>query len=217
MSRRLPLLAIEIAVVAALFAGDALGLVPLSKVPFLIALAWISLRVRHLRWRDVGFSWPAGRARALIIGCLAGAGLATLEVFVTHPGLSRLLGEPDLSDFESIEDDLALLAVLLVLVWPIAAFGEELVYRGYMMNRVADLTGRTRGGWAASLSAASLLFGLAHLDQGLPGQLEAAIMGLLYGLLYLANNRNLVVPIVAHGVQDTIDLILIYFGLYPGM
>jgi membrane protease YdiL (CAAX protease family) len=36
-------------------------------------------------------------------------------------------------------------------------------------------------------------------------------------VIYLRTGRNLAVPIVAHGVQDSIDLILIFTGRYPGM
>ena len=42
-------------------------------------------------------------------------------------------------------------------------------------------------------------------------------MGVLLGLLYLGSGRNLSVPIVAHGVADTVDLLLIFFGKYPGV
>jgi len=39
----------------------------------------------------------------------------------------------------------------------------------------------------------------------------------LLGLLYLASRRNLVVPIVAHGVANTPAFVLIYLGRYPGV
>jgi len=38
--------------------------------------------------------------------------------------------------------------------------------------------------------------------------------GTLLGILYLQTGRNLAVPIVAHGIQDSIDLVLIFFGRY---
>jgi uncharacterized protein len=42
-------------------------------------------------------------------------------------------------------------------------------------------------------------------------------MGLLLGVIYLGTKSNLAVPIVAHGVCDSIDFVLIFFGKYPGM
>jgi hypothetical protein len=40
---------------------------------------------------------------------------------------------------------------------------------------------------------------------------------LLLGLLYLKSGRNLPAPIVAHGVTDTPDALIIYAGHYPGL
>jgi membrane protease YdiL (CAAX protease family) len=61
------------------------------------------------------------------------------------------------------------------------------------------------------------VFGLAHSSQGVTGIIDEGFMGLLLDLMYLGTDRNLAVLIVAHGVQDTIDAVLIYLGMYPGM
>jgi hypothetical protein len=47
--------------------------------------------------------------------------------------------------------------------------------------------------------------------------LQAALDGLLLGLLYLGARRNLLVPIVSHGVSNSLAFVLIYFGRYPGV
>ena len=47
--------------------------------------------------------------------------------------------------------------------------------------------------------------------------IEAGIDGVLLGLMYVGTGRNLSVPIVAHSVQDTVDVLLIFLGKYPGM
>ena len=85
------------------------------------------------------------------------------------------------------------------------------------MNRVADLFNRTRAAWIISLIAVHLGFGLAHAYQGITGVIDEGLMGLLLGLIYLRTGRNLAVPIVAHGVSDSIDFLLIFLGKYPGM
>ena len=63
----------------------------------------------------------------------------------------------------------------------------------------------------------SVAFGCAHIDQGITGMIENVWNGLLLGALYLASGRNLSVPTIAHGVTDTIDLLLMYLHMYPGM
>jgi len=86
------------------------------------------------------------------------------------------------------------------------------------MNRLADLGHRSRPAWLVSLILTSALFGWAHREgQGFPGMLQEGFNGLLLGLLYLASGRNLVVPIVAHGVANTLAFVLIYLGRYPGV
>ena len=92
-----------------------------------------------------------------------------------------------------------------------------MAYRGYLMNRVADLFNRTRRAWIVSLLAVHIGFGLAHAYQGMTGIVDEGFVGLLLGLIYLRTGRNLAVPIVAHGVSDSVDLILIFLGKYPGM
>jgi membrane protease YdiL (CAAX protease family) len=125
--------------------------------------------------------------------------------------------QPDLDVCRSLTGHWKLALVYLALAWVLAAFGEEMVYRGYLMNRVADLFNRTRTAWIVSLLVVHFGFGLAHSYQGGTGVIDEGLMGLLLGIMYLRTGRNLAVPIVAHGIQDSIDVILIFLGKYPGM
>ncbi len=47
--------------------------------------------------------------------------------------------------------------------------------------------------------------------------IEEGSDGLILGLMYLGYRRNLAIPIVAHGVCDTIDVALLFLGKYPGL
>lgn len=209
---------VEIAVVAAIMAGDYAGVVPISSTPFLLLLAWLSLRLRRLRWRDLGLAWPARRWRAIMAGAGAGVAIETFSLLVTVPLVTAWTGRPpDVSDFQSVTGNPGLLVLFLALNWTLAAFGEELAFRGYVLQRVADLGQRTPAAWGIALLVSSGLFGLGHGGQGVAGILQEAWAGLLLGALYLAAGRNLVVPIVAHGVSNTVAFILIYLGRYPGL
>lgn len=208
----------ELALVVALAAGDYAGLVPISSTPFFLVLAWVSLRLRGLRWRDVGFVRPQRWAAALLLGSLAGIGIELLSTFVTVPLLSRLVGQPpDLSDFRPMVGNARLLLAGLALNWTLVASGEELVFRGYLMSRLAGVLRQTRGAWVASLVVASALFGWCHGGQGATGMVQEGFAGLLLGILYLGCRRNLVVPIVAHGAANTVAFSLIYFDRYSGV
>src|SRR5919109_4059561 len=205
----------EIALVAGVFVADRYRLVPLSKTPFLLAIGWASLRIRGLRWVDVGLarfrSWPT----TLAIGTAAGVAMELLDLLVTKPIEARLLRRPpDLGDFVPLVGNVKLTVLALVATWVVAALGEELVWRGYLLNRIAGLFGGTRPAWARSALAVSAAFGYAHANQGLPGIVQESFSGLLLTVLYVACGRNLAVPIVAHGVTDTIDVLLIFSGRY---
>src|SRR6266403_2218449 len=163
MGRGGTLFTIEIIVVTAVFYLDWIGILPVSKTPYLFLLGWISLRIRGLRWRDVGLKLDQPFLKLLVIGVVVGIGMEALELFATQPLLTKLLNKgPDLDEFRRLIGNTQLLLIGVVLAWILAGFGEETVWRGYLTNRVADFFGRSTTGWSAAAILASLLFGLAH-------------------------------------------------------
>jgi CAAX protease family protein len=208
----------ELLMAAALFVADACHRLPLGRGPWLIALAWVSLSVRKVGWRGIGFAKYKSWRRTVAVGLVCGVALESFELFVSQPLLVRVFGrKADLSQFHDLAGNLKLTLLYLLLAWVVAAFGEELIYRGYLMNRVADLLNRTRIAWIVSLIAVQIVFGLVHKYQGWTGVVDEGLMGVLLAIIYLRSGRNLFVPIIAHGIQDSIDLILIFLRKYPGM
>ena len=192
--------------------------IPLSDTPYLLLLGWLSLWLRGTGWRSVGLRRPASWGRTLLLGIAVGVAYQFFSLYVLEPLIVLLTGEPiDLRQFTSIEGNVFLLSLFLLLVWTLAAFGEEFVYRGYLMNRVAELAGGSGTAWALSLVVVSVLFGVVHAYQGVSGVTANVAAGLVYGALYLWSGRNLWAPIIAHGVYDTVALLLIYWGKYPGL
>ena len=140
------------------------------------------------------------------------------SIFLAKPLEARLFGRPpDLSDFLPLVGNLRLSLLALLGAWVLAALGEELVWRGLLLDRVAGLFGNTRASWALSALIVSAAFGCAHANQGISGIVQEGLSGLLLTALYLACDRKLSVPIVAHGVTDTVDILLIFAGWYPGL
>jgi membrane protease YdiL (CAAX protease family) len=208
----------ELIVVALIFYADFKHHIYFSKTPYLLLFGWLSLRVRKLRWRDVGLKRFRNWKTTIALGVAAGILLECLELFVTQPLLVKFLHkQPDLEVFRDLNRNPGMTLIYIALAWTLAAFCEEMVYRGYLMNRVADLFNRTRPAWIISLIAVHVGFGLAHAYQGWTGVVDEGLMGLLLGIIYLRTGRNLSVPIIAHGIGDTIDFLLIFLGKYPGM
>ena len=217
-SRQVALALLEFLLLAGIYLADWKHYVVPSKIPFLLVIAWTSLRLRRLRWRDIGFRLFRNWRATLVTGVAAGLAIELLELFCTQPLLVHLTGQmPDLSAFDRVAGNVRWLALSLALTWTLFAFGEELIFRGYLMDRIAGLFAGTRRGWCIALLTSSLFFGLAHFRQGVTGVTENFLDGVILGALYLRLGRNLAVPIVAHGVTDTIDLVLLFLHRYPGL
>ncbi len=209
-------IATELLAVAALFAADVAGIIPLSKTPFLVVVVWLSLRLRSQGWSSVGLSRPRSIRRALALGVAAGVAMEVFADFVTTPLLTQWLGgAPDLSAFRDLVGNIPFLGILLALNWPLAAVGEELVYRGFLMARLTTLCGDSRRAWWIALLLANIVFGFAHGYQGPTGVMQEGFNGVLLGLLFRYSGRNLIVPMIAHGVSNSLAFVLMYLGLYP--
>lgn len=209
---------VEIVAFVLVVVADAMGLVPVTQTIFLVPLIWIFLRLRRERWSTIGFYRPEKLKQAIVLGMLAGVLLELFAVFVTTPGISALFGvEPDYSEFKAVQGNLKLLLVFLCFSWIVAAFGEEICFRGFLMKRLAQVFGESRTAWIASLLLSSTLFGWGHTEQGISGWIQEGLSGLWLGILFLATKRNLAVPIMAHGVSNTLAFVLIYLGRYPGL
>lgn len=210
--------AAELVIAILILVGGLVGIIPFSSTPFLLLFGWLMLWLRGVRWRDVGMRRPPRWWSTLLLGVAIGISYQYFSLYILEPLIARLTGDlPDVSKFAPLIGNTFFLFLSLVVSWTLAAFGEELVFRGYLMNRVADLVGATRAGWLISVVVVSLLFGVAHLYQGASGVMAITLTGSLFGALYLATGRNLWVPIIAHGVNDTVGFILIFLGKYPGL
>lgn len=211
------LIVVELVLVGAIFTLDALApqYVLLTKTLYLLVLACLSMLVRGRWWGSIGFRLDRNFAAWILIGVIAGALIEAQELYLTQPMLTKWIGPPDLSDFRDVAGNRGLLALALGLVWTVGTFGEEGVYRGWLTTRLAQLFGRSKVGWTLAVVVANLLFAVAHGYQNLTGVIEAGLDGLLFAGLYFATGRNLLAPMIAHGVQDTIDVLLIYTNTYP--
>jgi len=191
------------------------GLLPLPRTIMpLLLLGWLSLGLRRLGWRDVGWRRPESWLRTLGFGIAIGASAEILGYTVVNPKLLRLTGEAATANgLAFLRGNLPAFLVLLAFTWPLAAGVEEMVYRGYVLNRLADLFGQSRLGWGISLILSAAMFSLAHGQYSPRFIVTSSLMGLIEGGSYLLNRRNLWLPIVVHGMSNTISLALLFLGL----
>ena len=211
------LLPLECLAVALVFWLDAVHVLPVSKTPWLLLVGWGSLWARGVRWRDVGLKRGPPARRLAYLGIVGGVVLETFQLTITQPLAARLVGAaPDLHQLAALEGDVMRLVIGMALVWSLVAFGEELFWRGYLVNRLVGVLGQWRAPYSLAVAIAAALFGLAHAYQGAAGVVVESVSGLILGATYLGCDRNLAIPIAIHGVVDTIDVILAFVGRLPG-
>lgn len=213
------LAAAELALALVLFFGsNVLRLLPVGETPWILLLGFLSLRLRRLGWDAVGLARPASWGRTLALAASAAAALQFLGSFVAEPLLPRITDRAtDLSIVGPQGRNATAFLGELALLWMLKAFGGEFVYRGYLLNRAADLGGRSSAAWVVSLLGVSVLFGMAQAQPSTAGAVNATLTGLFLGGLYLASGRNLWAPILANGISHTIALVLIFTGAVPGV
>jgi membrane protease YdiL (CAAX protease family) len=135
-------------------------------------------------------------------------GWTIVQLGLVLPVLNHSTGRrQDLSQFEDLQGDLGLLALLLVISWTLAAVGEELAYRGYVQTRMVDAPGRSRPSVALAVLVSSVLFGLAHTEQGLVGVVVTFLDGVFFSVLRWRLAAGLWASVLAHGINNTIGLV----------
>lgn len=189
------------------------ALLTLSSILLALGLIRLVLWLRRSNWREFGLKKPKSWLKTFL---LAIGGLITVYIIViiSMPLVTRLTGQPvDKSQFETLRGNVPALIFGLLVVWTLAAFGEELIFRGYLMNTLARVLGNRNRGWIFACFINSILFGVGHTYQGISGVILLGIVGLLYALFYLGSGRNLWVPILIHGLYDTSAFLVIFFNL----
>jgi membrane protease YdiL (CAAX protease family) len=179
-------------------------------------LVWISLWLRGVCWYELGLRRP----RSWVLAILTSVGMAvviTLLLIVLTEILIRTFpngAPPDESRFAPLHGHLPNLLINVVAVWFTAGFIEEMMWRGYLMNRVVDLVGSTTLAWSIALIGSAAIFGIIHAYQGPLGILRTGVAGLLFGIAYLiVGRRNLWILIIAHALIDTVSFVFLFLNV----
>lgn len=176
----------------------------------LLGLAAVSLVLRRESPATLGLVRP--RARWWPLQLLGFAVVWTLvTIGLTIPVLEHLTGErQDVSQFAPVQGNLGLLLVLLGFSWTLAACGEEIAYRGFLLTRARDVFGSTVPATIAAAVIAAAVFGWAHNEQGLIGIVVTGIDALFFTWLRF-RYRSLWAAVLAHGFNNTIGLVAYFF------
>ncbi len=156
---------------------------------------------------------PEGWPRAIGIALLATVAIIAWfqigSLLVQQIGL----GMPDVGHvMDMVTQSPAHFAMWIVLVAIFAAgIGEELLWRGFLMDRLQRLPGLSGRAWAI-IGIQGALFGLPHLYQGWGGVIITGVVGLFFGWLRYNRRGNLWTLIIAHILVDVLMMSAGYAG-----
>lgn len=190
----------------AIGSGTAPKLFVLARMALLMLLCtWLLYRGGE-RWADVGLRRPP---RWWSVPVLVGAGFAMFLVIAMSisPVLGGLGIQPPQVDNTPLRGNLLeYLYWAGPVSWGSAAFGEELLLRGFILDRIIKAIGSSRRpAVLAAVVLQAVLFGSFHFNQGLGGVLVTGTIGVMFGLMWLLGGRNLWACIILHGLINSIS------------
>jgi membrane protease YdiL (CAAX protease family) len=178
---------------------------PLSAI---LALAWA--RRTNTPWSELGLRRPRRWLPTIAAGIAIGVALKLFSKAILLP---LLHADPINHAFHHLVGDRSAIPFMLYQLVIGAGFGEEVLYRGYLFERLGSLLGRGARARVATLLFTSLLFAAAHLpEQGVPGAEQALLTGLALGGMYLATG-SIALPMIAHASFDLLAYGIIFFNL----
>ena len=199
------LIMIFIGLLLSIFAGQ-------SGTLLFYIVVLITLWAKRWDWGYFGVIKPASWPGTIIKAFLFSIFLFILIDFLVQPLLELYLGKIDLSEASLIEGDLSNYILYIILGWILGGFCEEIIFRGYVVKRLAIIFGDTNRSWLLSAIIASIAFGFAHTYQGPAGIVTTAIIGFMFALIFIYSRNNLMLPILSHGIYNMIAITLIYLG-----
>jgi len=180
-----------------------------------IVVASVVLKLGGTGWREIGLARPNSWPRTVLLGImtLVGTFLVINAVQWIALNLPGLAAEPaDVSRFDPVAGNLAIFLLYTVLAWTTITFGEEMLFRAFLISQLEGVFQGFKISTALAVLGSTFTFGLAHYQEGPVGILTTAGIGFLFALVYLRTGRNLWVTIIAHGLANTLRFILIFSG-----
>jgi membrane protease YdiL (CAAX protease family) len=180
------------------------GFVLLEAAITLLLLSLI-LKAHGEKLSDLGLRWARWKSELPI-------GIATVPFLFLLNGVVGVLFKYFLPRFFSEHNPLVEIIhapqdlVLFIFAGLLAGGIKEELQRAFVLERFRVHLG---GAWFG-LAVWSIAFGAGHYIQGVQGTVVAGLLGFVFGVIYLVR-KNLIAPMVSHGLYDTAALLGYWF------
>jgi len=186
---------------------------------FMLIVVWLGLWLRGESWKSLGLTFRFHGWKPVLSAfwkSLVVFVAAAFAFFLGSAIMINITGIPqgaEMGSYEYLRGNLPMLLLTLMGVYVVSSFGEEVIYRGFLITRLETLGGG--GKWALRIAVivSAIIFGLIHFDWGIVGVVQTGFMGLALGISYLVVRRRLWILVLAHAYLDTILMVQLYVPL----
>lgn len=185
---------------------------------FMLAMAWTGMKLRGKPWKDLGLTFrrvsltEGLKIFGLSLLVFVIASCAFIIVPILWANFTELQQNADFSKYDFLKDNLGALFLSLASVYIISSFGEEVIFRAFLINRLSEMTRATKYSNIIAVLLSSVFFGLIHYEWGLMGMVQTGCMGLAMGICYIKLKKRLWILILAHAYMDTLLFVQIYLA-----
>lgn len=184
----------------------------------MLIYVWIGLKLRGESWKDFGLTFKSislrGGIKTLLLSLLVLV-LALAGFIIGSIIMANITGIPEganMTGYDYLKDNIGILLMTLAGVYIVSSFGEEVIYRGFLITRISQIGTDSKKATIIAIILSSIIFGLIHYSWGPMGMVQTGFMGLALGICYIKLKRRLWILILAHAYMDTILMIQMYMA-----
>lgn len=179
---------------------------------FGLAAVFYYNKKNNISWQQIGFKKQPLKTILWFFATL----IVGLIVIVLASKLADVFFEKTPREnirFGNLEGNLGLTLFWIGLGIVTGGFCEEIVYRGFFVNSIEKLVNKRRG-VAIAIFLPALFWALRHYYfSGGHGSIVVFCIGLLFGIIYIINGRNIWPIIIVHALLDTTSFVMRYYGI----
>ncbi|WP_445383030.1 CPBP family intramembrane glutamic endopeptidase [Robiginitalea sp. IMCC43444] len=184
----------------------------------MLIYVWIGLKLRGESWKDFGLVFGSISLRSAVKVTLLSLlvfALAVTGFLIGSIIMANITGIPEganMSGYDYLKGNIWMLIITLAGVYIVSSFGEEVIYRGFLINRISQIGNDSKKATIIAVILSSVIFGLIHYAWGPMGIVQIGFMGLALGISYIKLKKRLWILILAHAYMDTILMAQLYIA-----
>jgi membrane protease YdiL (CAAX protease family) len=184
----------------------------------MLLIVWLGFKLRGENWKDFGLTfnsitWKSGLKvfiLSLLVFALAAAGFIIGSIIMAN--ITGIPQGSNMSGYDYLKNNILMLLLTLGGVYIVSSFGEEVIYRAFLINRISQFGRDSKRSNLIAVILSSIIFGLVHFEWGPIGIVQTGFMGLVLGICYIKLKKRLWILILAHAYMDTILMLQLYLS-----